>query len=74
MNGQEKKNKELDYIPLMRYVIGSLRDNQRTRSLNRTIEGSYFLLLYRVEPKVSKIQIFSPNWANGSQLSLNRSE
>ena len=33
----------------MRYVIGSLRDNQRTRSLNRTIEGSYFLLLYRVE-------------------------
>ena len=42
--------------------------------LNPTIEGSYFLLLYRVEPKVSKIQIFSHDWANGSQLSLNRSE
>ena len=42
--------------------------------LNPTIEGSYFLLLYRVEPNVSKIQIFSPNWANRSQLSLNRSE
>ena len=42
--------------------------------LNPTIEGSYFLLLYRAEPKVSKIQIFSPNWANGSQLSLNRSK
>ena len=26
-----------------------------------------------LNPKVSKIQILSPNWANGSQLSLNRS-
>ena len=32
-----------------------------------------FRHLHRSNPKVSKIQIFSPNWANGSQLSLNRS-
>ena len=43
--------------------------------LNPIIECSYFLHLYRGEPKVSKIQIFSPiSWANGSQLSLNSSK
>ena len=43
--------------------------------LNPAIEGSYFLLLYGLlAPKLSKIQILSLNWANGSQLSSNHSK
>ena len=68
MGGQ---NSTLPHVRWLRYCQKTIKI---FLGLNPTIEGSYFLLLYRVEPKVSKIQIFSPNWANGSQLSLNRSE